>query len=342
MSASEINTETDTRTGAGAGVAAGAPATRRGNGGRGARVRDYGILVALLAMVLALSLGTSTFLSVANLVNLLDQCSIVGLLAAGATVCILSGVFDLTASATLALSAIVGVQLVRLAGIAVGFTSAVLAGALLGLVTGTIVVRSGVHSFIATLATSIIYRGVAVVATAGVIVYPLPADFNMLTWPSLFGLTSATVLFVVVLVALGLLVSATTFGRRVYAVGGNIEAARLSGIRVGQVQVAAYVLSGICSALAGLILASRAGSAQSSMATGMELSAIAAAVIGGTSILGGSGAIWRGVVGALLLTLIGNGFNLLGWDTIYQQVVQGCLILLAVAVDRYLRTRASR
>lgn len=344
MSASEVNTETDARTGAGAGVAAGAPAARRGNGGRGARIRDYGILVALLAMVLALSLGTSTFLSVANLVNLLDQCSIVGLLAAGATVCILSGVFDLTASATLALSAIVGVQLVRLAGIAVGFTSAVLAGALLGLVTGTIVVRSGVHSFIATLATSIIYRGVAVVATAGVIVYPLPgqaADFNMLTWPSLFGLTSATVLFVVVVVALGLLVSATTFGRRVYAVGGNIEAARLSGIRVGQVQVAAYVLSGICSALAGLILASRAGSAQSSMATGMELSAIAAAVIGGTSILGGSGAIWRGVVGALLLTLIGNGFNLLGWDTIYQQVVQGCLILLAVAVDRYLRKRAS-
>jgi ribose transport system permease protein len=309
---------------------------------RGARVRDYGIVVALVAIVIALSLSTDTFLSTGNLVNLLDQCAVVGLLATGATVCIISGVFDLTASATLALSAIVGVQLVRTVGVLGGFAAAVVAGALLGLITGTIVVRSGVNSFIATLATSIIYRGLAVVVTAGSIIYPLPEqadDFGMLTWPSVFGLTSATIVFVVVVAGIGVLIAATTFGRRVYAVGGNVEAARLSGIRVGQIHVAVYVVSGICSALAGLILASRAGSAQSSMATGMELTAIAAAVIGGTSILGGEGAIWRGVVGALLLTLIGNGFNLLGWDTIYQQVVQGCLILVAVAVDRYLRKR---
>jgi ribose transport system permease protein len=310
---------------------------------RGVRLRDYGILVALVAIVIALSVGTSTFLSTSNLVNLLDQCSVVGLLAAGATVCILSGVFDLTASASLALSAIVGVQVGRVFGVTVGFVAAVVAGALLGLITGTIVVRSGVNSFIATLATSIIYRGVAVVVTAGSIVYPLTrdaTDFGMMTWPSVFNLTSATILFIVVVAAIGVLISATTFGRRIYAVGGNAEAARLSGIRVGQVHVAAYVVSGICSALAGVVLASRAGSAESSMATGMELTAIAAAVIGGTSILGGEGAIWRGVVGALLLTLIGNGFNLLGWNTTYQQVVQGCLILLAVAVDRYLRKRA--
>jgi ribose transport system permease protein len=310
---------------------------------RASRLRDYGILVALVIMVIALSLSTSTFLSTSNLINVLDQCSVVGLLAAGATVCILSGVFDLTASATLALSAIVGVKVVQHLGVLPGFAAAVLAGAVLGLVTGLIVVRSGVNSFIATLATSIIYRGLAVIVTSGVIVYPLARqaeDFGMLTWPSVFSLTSATVVFIVVVAAIGIMIAATTFGRRVYAVGGNAEAARLSGIRVGQIHVAAYVVSGICSALAGLILASRAGSAQSSMATGMELSAIAAAVIGGTSILGGEGAIWRGVVGALLLTLIGNGFNLLGWNTIYQQVVQGCLILLAVTLDRYLRKRA--
>jgi ribose transport system permease protein len=310
---------------------------------RGVRLRDYGIVVALLAIVLALSLSTSTFLSGSNLVNLLDQCSVVGLLAAGATTCIISGVFDLTASASLALSAIVGVQVGRVLGVLPGFAAAVVAGALIGLLTGMIVVRSGVNSFIATLATSIIYRGVAVVVTGGSIVYPLAKDaenFGMMTWPSLFTLTSATVLFLVVVAAIAVLISSTTFGRRVYAVGGNVEAARLSGIRVGGVHVAAYVVSGICSALAGIILSSRAGSADSSMATGMELTAIAAAVIGGTSILGGEGAIWRGVVGALLLTLIGNGFNLLGWNTTYQQVVQGCLILLAVAVDRYLRKRA--
>jgi ribose transport system permease protein len=309
---------------------------------KGVRVRDYGILAALVAIVVALSLSTDTFLTSGNLVNLLDQVAVVGLLATGATVCIISGVFDLTASATLALSAIIGVQVVQQTNVFVGFVAAVVAGALLGLVTGTIVVRSGVNSFIATLATSIIYRGLAVVVTGAAILYPLTEQaeqFGMLTWPSLLGLTSATIVFVVVVGIIAVLITATTFGRRIYAVGGNAEAARLSGIRVGSVHVSAYMISGVCSALAGLILASRAGSAQSSMAMGIELTAIAAAVIGGTSILGGEGAVWRGVVGALILTLIGNGFNLLGWDTTYQQVVTGVLILLAVGVDQWLRRR---
>jgi ribose transport system permease protein len=310
----------------------------------GFRIRDYGIVVAAAAIVVALSVSTNTFLTTSNIINLLDQCSVLGLLAAGATVCILSGVFDLTASASLALAAIVGVDVVRVAGIPLGFAAAVIVGAGLGFVTGTIVVRSGVNSFIATLAISIAYQGLAVAITASAIVYPLASQatrFGMLTWPSLFHLTSATVVFIVVVAILGVIVSATTFGRRVYAVGGNTEAARLSGIQVGQVRVAAYVISGICSALAGLILASRAGSANSSMATDMDFTAIAAAVIGGTSILGGEGAIWRGVVGAFLLTLIGNGFNLLGWNTTYQQIVEGCLILVAVSMDQRLRQRAS-
>lgn len=310
---------------------------------RAFRIRDYGILVAVIAIVVALTLSTSTFLTSGNLINLLDQCAVTGLLAAGATVCIISGVFDLTASASLALSAIIGVEIVRHTNVMVGFIAAVAAGAGLGFVTGTVVVRSGVNSFIATLATSIVYRGLAVVVTSGAIIYPLDSqrtNFGILTWPSLFNLTSATIVFVVVVAIIGVVIAATTFGRRVYSVGGNAEAARLSGIRVGSVHVSAYMISGVCSALAGLILASRAGSAESSMATGMELTAIAAAVIGGTSILGGEGAVWRGVVGALLLTLIGNGFNLLGWDTTYQQVVTGCLILFAVGIDRWLRKRA--
>ena len=308
------------------------------------RVRDYGIVFALVAIIVALSFSTTTFLTKGNLVNVLDQCAVVGLLAVGATVCILSGVFDLTASASLAVSAIVGVQMVRIAGVAVGFVTAVVVGAVLGWLTGMIVVRSGVNSFIATLATSIIYRGVAVIITGAAIIYPLDTQtvaFGVFTRKSVFGLTWATVVFVVVAIIIGVAVSATTFGRRLYAVGGNIEAARLSGIRVGSLHVSAYMISGVCSALAGLILASRAGSAQSSMATGLELTAITAAVVGGTSILGGEGAVWRGVVGAFLITLIGNGFNLLGWNTTYQQVVQGALILFAVTVDRLLR-RGSR
>jgi len=316
---------------------------RRSTPARAGRVRDYGIVVALVAIVVALSLSTTTFFTGSNAINVFDQCAVVGLLATGATVCILAGVFDLTASASLALSAIIGVKVARATSVAVGFGAAVLVGAALGFLTGTIVVRSGVNSFIATLATSIIYRGLAVIVTSAAIIYPLDTQtdaLGVLTRPSIFNLTWATTVFVILAAAIGIVVAATTFGRRLYAVGGNIEAARLSGIRVGSVQISAYVISGVCSALAGLILCSRAGSAQSSMATGAELTAIAAAVIGGTSILGGEGAVWRGIVGAVLITLIGNGFNLLGWDTTYQQLVQGALILFAVTVDRLLRRRA--
>ncbi|BAS14871.1 ribose transport system permease protein RbsC [Arthrobacter sp. Hiyo8] len=259
-----------------------------------------------------------------------------GLLAAAATLCIVSGVFDLSSTANLAVSAIAGVMITQHLGVIAGFVGALLVGAALGTVTGLIVVSTKVNSFIGTLAVSIIYRGLAIVITGGAIVAPLPeqlAAFQTWTWPSLFGLTAGSVLMVAMTIVLGIVLWRTTFGRRIYAVGGNKEAARLSGIRTGSIHVAVFAISGLCSAMAGMILASRAGSAQPAMAIGIELTAIAAVVIGGTSILGGHGAMWRAFVGVMILTVIGNGFNLLHWDTTYQQVVTGVLILLAVAAD---------
>lgn len=299
-------------------------------------IRDFGIVFGLLAIMLFLALNTTTFLSAQNFINLLDQATIVGLLAAAATLCIVSGVFDLSASASLAVSAIIGVTVTQHYGVVAGFLGAIVAGLVLGSITGIIVVATKVNSFIGTLAVSIIYRGLAIVITGGAIVAPLPSQligFQVLTWPSLFGLTAGSVLMIVVMIVLGLMLWRTTFGRRIYAVGGNQEAARLSGIRTGSIHVAVYGISGVCSALAGMVLASRAGSAQPAMALGIELSAIAAVVIGGTSILGGQGAVWRAFIGVMILTVIGNGFNLLHWDTTYQQVVTGMLILLAVAAD---------
>ena len=131
----------------------------------------------------------------------------------------------------------------------------------------------------------------------------------------------------------------TTFGRYVYAVGGNAEAARLSGVRVGVIRGACFAISGLGAGIAGMLLASRTQSAAANLGTGLELTAISAAVVGGTSILGGEVAIWRGVLGTLLLAIIGNGFNLLNIDTTYQQIVQGGLILIAVAADQLARRR---
>lgn len=300
------------------------------------RLRDFGIVFGLLVMVILLALNTSTFLTGGNIINVFDQAAIVGLLAAGATLCIISGVFDLSSSANLAVSAIIGVMITQQVGVVGGFIGAMLAGTLLGAITGLIVVSTKVNSFIGTLAVSIIYRGVAIVITGGAIVAPLPeqiAAFRVWTWPSVLGLTAGSVLMIVTTVVLGIVLWRTTFGRRIYAVGGNQEAARLSGIRTGSIHVAVFAISGLCAGLAGMILASRAGSAQPAMATGIELTSIAAVVIGGTSILGGQGALWRTFVGVMILTVIGNGFNLLHWDTTYQQVVTGALILLAVAAD---------
>jgi len=308
-------------------------------------LKDFGIVFGLAAIMLFLALNTGTFLTGRNFINLFDQAAVVGLLAAAATLCIISGVFDLSSTATLAVSAISGVTLTQHFGVAAGFFGALLVGALLGTVTGLIVVSTKVNSFIGTLAVSIIYRGLAIVITGGAIVAPLPdqlASFQTWTWPSIFGLTAGSVLMLAMTALLGIVLWRTTFGRRIYAVGGNREAARLSGIRTGSIHVAVFAISGLCSAMAGMILASRAGSAQPAMAIGIELTAIAAVVIGGTSILGGQGAMWRAFVGVMILTVISNGFNLLHWDTTYQQVVTGVLILVAVAADGLFFRKATR
>lgn len=303
--------------------------------------RDYGIVFSILLLVVALSIGTDTFLTGANLRNLTDQLVVVGILACGATLCIISGVFDLSSSAVLAVSAIAGVLATQEFGVPAGFLVAIIVGALLGLLNGLIVTGIGVHSFIATLASSIVFRGVAVLLTGGAIVYPLAdqmVDFRTLNYRvQPLGLTVASWVFFAVVAVTWILLSRTTFGRSLYAVGGNAEAARLAGISVERTRIWALVISGICAALAGLVLASRGGSAQASLGTGLELTAIAATVVGGTSIMGGEGAIWRAAAGVLILQLFSNGFNLLGWDTTYQQVLTGALILIAVSVDQVLR-----
>lgn len=307
--------------------------------------KDFGILGGLIAIIIYLTVSTTTFLTGQNIVNLLDQAVVIGLLAVGATLCIVSGVFDLSASATLAVSAIAGVFFTAQFGVAIGFVLACVVGGILGTITGTIIVMTRVNSFIGSLAVSIIYRGLAIVMTGGLIMAVSQEQlqsFRLWAVPAVGAVTGGTILFIVVAAILGFVLWGTTFGRRVYAVGGNAEAARLSGVRTPLIHVSVFAINGICAAAAGMVLASRAGSAQPSMAIGMELTAIAAVVIGGTSILGGAGAVWRTVVGVIILTVIGNGFNLLRWDTTYQQVVTGILILLAVSADAWLSRRSKR
>jgi ribose transport system permease protein len=299
---------------------AAAPAAAESGTRRRLELRDYGIVISFIALFVALSIATSTFLQERNLLNILDQSAPVGIIACAVTICIVCGIFDLSTG-----------SMYGVAG--------VLAGLGLGIVNGAVVSATRVNSFIGTLATSIVYRGVAIIVTSGLIVTVDHASFGNLGRNDLLGAKYSVWVFGAFALLTTFVLARTAFGRYVYAVGGNPEAARLSGIRVDLVRGGCFALSGLASGIAGVLAASRTSSAQADLGTGLELSAIAAAVVGGTSILGGEGAVWRGVLGVLTLAIIGNGFDLLNIDTTYQMVVQGTLILLAVAADQLLRRR---
>lgn len=301
--------------------------------------RDYGIVVSFLALFVALSLSTDAFLQQRNLLNILDQSAPAGIIACAIAICIIAGIFDLSTGAMFAVSAVVAAKTANATDPWLGIAAGCLAGLGLGIVNGTIVHFTKVHSFIGTLATSIVYRGLAIIVTGGLIVTVADEGFGRVGRERLFDARYAVYVFAAVIVLTSFLLHRTTFGRYVYAVGGNPEAARLSGIRVGLVRGGCFALSGLCSGIAGVLAASRVSSAQADMGIGLELTAIAAAVLGGVSIMGGEGAVWRAVLGILILTMIGNGFNLLGIDTTYQLIVQGTLILAAVAADQMLRRR---
>jgi ribose transport system permease protein len=305
---------------------------------RRVEIRDFGIVLAFVAMVIGLSIATDTFFTDRNILNILDQSAPVGIITCAVTICIIAGIFDLSTGAIFAVSAVVATKVANAADPSLGQIAGVFAGLGLGIVNAVVIHFTRINSFIGTLATSIVYRGIAILVTGGAIVTVTDLSFSDLgTQRVLFDAKWSVYVFLGFFAITAFLLARTAFGRYVYAVGGNEEAARLSGVRVGAVRGACYALSGLAAGIAGVLAASRTSSAQADLGVGLELSAIAAAVVGGVSILGGQGAVWRGVLGVLTLAIIGNGFDLLDIDTTYQQLVQGVLILLAVAADQLVR-----
>ena len=299
--------------------------------------RDFGILVFLVGIFAALAISSPPFRSGANLSNIVNQMSMQGIAACGATLTIVSGGFDLSQGSVYVFCAILAVMTTHTFGVLGAFVIAVLAGLALGAINGAIIALGRVNSFIATLATSYVFLGFATVITGGNVA--TTSNPNFMVMNNTYGLTVASWVFIVIAVLLGLLLAYTRFGRGLYAIGGNPEAARLSGINISLYRIVVFSLSGACAGAAGVIAASQAGSADSSIGSTLALLAIASSVVGGVSILGGQGAVWRAVVGALILELINNGFVLLNLNPVYEDVVFGLLVLLAVAVDQLLRRR---
>jgi ribose transport system permease protein len=295
--------------------------------------RSYGIVVITLLLFVVLAFSSSSFLTTTNLLNILDQSAPLAIAAAGTTAVIIAGGFDLSIGAVFAMSGIVGAYVARDVDPWLGVVVGTAAGAALGFANGGLITWLRINSFLGTLATGLIIRGAAVILTASAIITVTDPSFATLGQQSVAGVPWAVWVLIVVAIALSLLMGRTAFGRYVYAVGGNAEAARLSGVNVNAVRTMVFALGGACAGLAGVLAASRVSTGQADAGTGMELAAIAAVVIGGTSIAGGEGAVWRTLMGVLLLALVQNGFNLLNVDSNYQAIFQGVIIVVAVALE---------
>ncbi|HLR11327.1 MAG TPA: ribose ABC transporter permease [Sporosarcina sp.] len=300
-------------------------------------VQKIGPFIGLLLIIIVISIMSPNFLTINNIFNVLRQVSINALIAFGMTFVILTGGIDLSVGSILALTGAVTAGMLASGMdpiLAMGL--GLLLGAILGAVNGIIIAKGKVAPFIATLATMTIYRGLTLVYTEGKPISGLgdSLSFQLLGKGYFFGIPVPIVTMLLAFGVLYFILKKTTFGRRVYAVGGNEEASKLSGIRVDRIKIYVYALTGFLAALASLILTSRLNSAQPTAGNMFELDAIAAVVLGGTSLTGGRGWIVGTVIGALIIGVLNNGLNLIGVSSFFQQVVKGAVILIAVLLDR--------
>jgi ribose transport system permease protein len=305
-------------------------------------LRDYGIVVAFIALFITLSIASDVFLTKDNLINLAFQAAPVGIMACGGALVFIAGGFDLSVGAIASFAAVIAGKAYVGAGIPVW--PALILGALTGLGfgigNGLLVTVARVNAFIATLASSIIIYGIAIAVTGGFLISIDAESWATLGLGTVWSINYPIFVWAGFALVCGFLLSRTTFGRYVYAAGGNAEAARLSGVRVGVVRTATFAISGLSGGIAGVILASEVGTAQADSGNAANtFDAITAVVLGGVSILGGEGAIWRAVLGAFFLQMIGNGFNLLNVKPEYQNVFKGAILVLAVSLDAWARRR---
>jgi ribose/xylose/arabinose/galactoside ABC-type transport system permease subunit len=302
---------------------------------------DYGIGVALIAELILFSQLSRYFFTADNLLNVSLQASITAIIAVGMTFVILTGGIDLSVGSVVALTGIVATSIIKIdifGSPFLSFTISILAGLgfgiLSGIIAGLFVTKYKVTAFIVTLALMTIWRGAAFVFTDGRPVWGLPEMFSVLGGGRIIGIPIPSIIMIFLFVIAHIILTSTRFGRYVYAVGGNTEAARLVGIKTNRILIAVYSICGVLAALSGILLASRMNSGQPNAGIMYELDVIAAVVVGGTSLNGGRGTIIGTFFGAMLIAVLRNGLNLLNVNSYIQQVVVGIVILLAVLMDR--------
>ncbi|MBB5755172.1 ABC transporter permease [Prosthecomicrobium pneumaticum] len=314
------------------------PASARGPRIRGL-VSRLGLLLVILIFIVVMTFVSPVFLTLANFKNLFIQSTILAVLALGQTYVIMTRGIDLSIGGTMALSSALAIGLSVYSGVPAPLALLVGlgVGALIGTINGFAVTQLGITPLIVTLATLSIARGATFVYTNGANVTPVPAMVSAFGRGELFGVPYSVILLVLLAIGCHFILARTVFGRSVYATGGNETASRLAGIPTDRVILVTYVLCGVLAAVAGLVLAARLESAGPRAGVGIELTVIAACVIGGTSLFGGTGSILGTLLGVVLISLVSNAINLLGVPPAWDDLVKGFVIFLAAVVDVYRR-----
>jgi inositol transport system permease protein len=304
-------------------------------------LRKYAIILALVILMIALSVMTDNFLATENLINILRQISVISILAMAGTLIIITSGIDLSCGSLLALCGVIFALFAKGVdgtdqseyALIIPIAIAVVMGFGFGALNGLLVSKAKLAPFIVTLGTMTIGRGMALIFSDGRPISNMAEPWKAFGRDSVLGLPYLVVVMVVAFVISAVLLNKTKYGRYLYAIGGNEEAARASGIRVMWVKFSVYMLAGGMVAVAGVLQATRMTVGQPNVGSGYELQAISAVVIGGTSLSGGTGAMWGTLVGAIIIGVLNNGLDLLGVSSFWQQIVSGIIIIAAVMLD---------
>jgi ribose transport system permease protein len=305
-------------------------------------MKERGIIIPTVVYAVVVQLINPVFFTLANFNNLLRQTGFVFISGIGMTLVLICAGIDLSVGAVLALSCVTaGIFMVNM-GLPIGLAIllALMIGAFVGSINGAIIVKFKVPPMIMTLGMMFMARGMVYITTKGLPIFPLPRNFQAIEQNSLFGLPTIVWLSIFLCIFFHILLTRTTFGRSIYAIGGNAAAAKLSGIPIERVTVAVFAICGLMAALTGIMMGSRLGSAQPSVGTGQEMIVIAACIVGGTSTFGGRGTILGTAIGAFFMNMLTNSMTLMRVSVWYQNLVVGAVLVLAVIIDQYSRESA--
>ena len=305
--------------------------------------RESGTVVGLLVLCIGLWIATPYFATASNIANVVEQSAVVGIVAIGMTFVILTGGIDLSVGSVVALAGVViGVMLQQHVPLPLAILSGMLVGVVAGIANGLMITMGKLPPFIATLGMMSVARGVALLLTDGRPISGFPDALRALATQRVLGISGPVWCMLILCLLTHLVLTKSVLGRYIYAIGGNEQATEMSGINVKRYKTIVYAISGLSASVCAVLLVARLNSAQPIAGIGYELDAIAAVVIGGTSLLGGSGSVLGTLVGALIMSVLRNGLNLLGVSSYVQQVTIGVVIVVAVLVDMALHRRTER